>query len=346
MAAEGSVKASGRAALRPSALLLTLATAALLVACSAAAPPSTAVAVAVQAIAPPQVNEASAPPLETEAPSADAAPARRICIDPGHDAYWAVGASGRTGGGTVPRHPTEAIPLFEHDLTLAVAYRLKALLEADGVDVCVTRRPREEGGGLQSEPYDFSGDGRVRTIGRAIEDTPEVIQPRIDWANAFGAEALLSIHFNGSEDRRLRGTEVYYSDAGPRAADGRRLAESLLAGLLAELGGSGFAVTDRGVKSDRYQRYSEADTRRLLANNAATIRANGHDPAACPDCYRLVTTGDNPMSLHRGEFVGAVVEVEFLSNPDVVEGLLLRADAFDVIAAGLARGLRSYFEPR
>src|SRR3954451_16186287 len=132
---------------------------------------------------------------------------RLICIDPGHDAKWAPGAVGRNYAGVVPIHPTEGIPLYEHELTLSVAYRLKALLEADGAEVCVTMKPRDEGGANQVEPVDYTGDGRVRTSGQAIEDTPERTQPRIDWANDFGAEVLLSVHFNGLDDASVRGTE-------------------------------------------------------------------------------------------------------------------------------------------
>jgi N-acetylmuramoyl-L-alanine amidase len=269
---------------------------------------------------------------------------RRICIDPGHDAYWTIGASGYTRNRVVPRHPADQIPLHEHESTLSVSYRLKSLLEAEGALVCVTRTPREEGGGLQKTPYDFSGDGRVRTLGQAIEDVPEVIQPRIDWANDFGAEVLVSIHFNGAGDASLRGTEVYYSDTGPRQEEGHRLATRLLRALLDEMAGVGHGVVDRGVRSDKYQRYSAEETRRIFANNATTIRANGHDPANCGECYRLATTGNNPMSLQRGVYLAAIVEIDFLSNPDVVEGFIMRPDSFDVIARGLLAGLTRYFE--
>jgi N-acetylmuramoyl-L-alanine amidase len=285
---------------------------------------------------------AASPVTESSPPSSLAD--HRICLDPGHDSYWVAGASGRTSSGSVPRHPQAQIPLVEHELTLQVAYRLKALLEFEGSQVCVTRKPAEEGGQLAIEPYDYTGDGRVRPVSRTVEDVPELIQPRIDSANSFRAEILVSIHFNGSEGRRLRGTEVYYTDAGPREAQGRRLAQSLLSALTAEMRRAGHATLDRGVRSDRYQRYSQQETLRLFANNAAVIRANGHDPGNCPDCYRQLTLGNNPMSLHRGAYVGALVEVEFLSNPDVVEGFILRPDSLDVIANGLLQGIRGYFE--
>jgi N-acetylmuramoyl-L-alanine amidase len=266
---------------------------------------------------------------------------RRICIDPGHDARWAPGASGRNHAGVVPVHPADGVPLHEHELTLSVAYRLKALLEADGAAVCVTQRPREEGGGNHIEPADYTGDGLVRRSG--VEDTPERTQPRIDWANDFGAEILVSIHFNGLDDRRVRGTEVYYTDGGPREESNRLLAASLLDALLGQLRDAGFDATSRGIRSDLYQRYGAEDTRRMLQHNASIIRANDHDPANCRECLRLMTTGNNPMSVRPGRYVAALLEVEFLSNPDVVERLIMRPDAFDLIASGLQRGVLAYF---
>jgi N-acetylmuramoyl-L-alanine amidase len=267
----------------------------------------------------------------------------RICIDPGHDGYWVVGASGYSGAGVVPRHPVDGVPLYEHELSLSVAVRLEALLVVDGAAVCLTRKHREEGGTLVVTPHDFTGDGRVRTAGQAIEDEPERSQPRIDAANGFGAEVLLSIHFNGAGDRSIRGTETYYSDTGDRAEEDRRLAAGVQASLLSEMTAAGYPGLDRGIKSDRYERYSPEEMRRLLANNAAILRAHGQDAANCRDCYRLFTLGNNPMSLDPGRYAGALVEVEFLSNPAVVEGFIMRPDSFDIVARGLAIGLRQYF---
>jgi N-acetylmuramoyl-L-alanine amidase len=275
-------------------------------------------------------------------PSQGALAGRRLCIDPGHDGFWTPGAAGRDRAGRLPRHPT-GISLNEHELTLAVAERLRPLLEAEGASVCVTRKSAAESGGLQLAPVDLNGDGRVRTRGQAVEDEPERIQPRIDWANQFEADILLSIHFNGLEDRSVHGTEVYFTDGGLRRDDGRRLAAAVLEGLLDELRGAGFTTVDRGIKSDAYQRYSPEETRRLISANAAAIRANGSDPANCPACYRLFTLGNNPMSPRPGRYLGVLVEVEFLSNPDVVETLILRPDSLDLIARGLAEGLYRFY---
>ena len=299
---------------------------------------------------PPEVASTAVTPARLLEPGPTATPeprpgllaGRRICIDPGHDDYWVPGAAGRDRAGRLPRH-AGGFSLNEHELTLAVASRLQMLLEAEGAATCVTRKPAIEGGGLQSAPVDFNGDGRVRTRGQAVEDEPERIQPRIDYANAFGADVLLSVHFNGLDDRTAYGTEVYFTDGGPRPDDGRRLGAAVLAGLLAEMRAAGFPALDRGLKSDAYQRYSPGETARLFAANAAMIRANGFDPANCQACYRLLTLGANPMSARPGAYAGVLVEVEFLSNPDVVEGFLLRPDSLDIIARGLARGLLAYF---
>ena len=265
--------------------------------------------------------------------------AKRICIDPGHDNYWVVGATGRDSSGRVPTHPTEKIPLYEHELTLRVAYKLKDLLELEGADVCVTRR---EDGKLQIEPYDFTGDGRVRTAAFP-EDNPERTQPRIDFANNFGAQILVSVHFNGAEDKNIRGTEVYYSDTGANREENRRLAQNLLKSLLTEIEETGAKITNRGVSSDKYMRYSYEETARSLTNNAKTIIENGHNPNNCPDCLGLITLGNNPMSLNPGHYIGALVEVEFLSNPQVVETFLTKPDSLDIIAGGLAKGIIVYF---
>jgi N-acetylmuramoyl-L-alanine amidase len=325
------------------AILVALASSA--VACSSRRPASAETAASAPAIVP---GPSIAVEVDVQpSPNAEIAPpallgGRRICLDPGHDAYWVAGATGRDSFGRVPRHPSEGVPLHEHELTLGVAYRLKDLLEAEGASVCVTRLPRDQGGGLQIDPYDYTGDGRVRTAAY-VEDGPERIQPRIDWANQFGAEVLVSVHFNGIGDPAVRGSEVYFTDGGPRPDDGRRLASRLLAALLAEMRAAGYQPLDRGIRGDAYQRYSPDETRRMFANNATIIKAHGADPANCPACYRLQTLGNNPMSLHQGQYVAALVEVEFLSNPAVVETFIMRPDSLDIIARGLLEGLRSYF---
>ncbi len=241
---------------------------------------------------------------------------RRICVDPGHDAVYNPGASARDEAGRV---------IFdEHDLTFGVALRLRALLEAEGAEVCLTRNDQ---GLLQTEPYDINGNGTVTRP----EDVVERVQPRIDYVNAFGAELMVSVHFNGSADRRLKGTEVYFSDVPEQGPENRRLAQALLGALVDALTRAGYPPVNRGLKSDRYK-----------TEYLDYARFYGFD-RSCADCARLLTLGNNPMLAQPGRWrAGALVEVLFLSNPDDV-AFLRRADALDIIAAGLFEGILNHY---
>ncbi len=241
---------------------------------------------------------------------------RRICLDPGHDAVYNPGASARDEFGRV---------IFdEHDLTFGVAVRLRALLEAEGAEVCLTRN---EQGFLQREPSDINGNGTVTRP----EDVVERAQPRIDFINAFGAELMVSIHFNGSTNPALKGTEVYFSDVPEQGPENRRLAQALLDGLLDALTRAGYPPVNRGLKSDRYK-----------TEYLNYARYYGFD-RSCTECTRLLTLGNNPMLAERGRWrAGALVEVLFLSNRDDV-GFLRRPDALDVIADGLFGGILDYY---
>src|SRR4051812_10110871 len=118
-----------------------------------------------------------------------------VVLDPGHDDRD-VGAAASVDGRT----------LAENDLTLAVANRTAGLLEQAGYRVVLTRRDDSPPSGNR----DLTGDGRV--------DLADDLQARIDTANAAGGAVFLSIHFNGSPDRRLSGPEVYFSPDRPFAA--------------------------------------------------------------------------------------------------------------------------------
>jgi N-acetylmuramoyl-L-alanine amidase len=289
----------------------------------------------------PTTSRPTAPPEADGRPPAPGRLAgRRICLDPGHEAYWIIGSAARDRTGAVPVHPTEQIPLLEHELNLKVAYRLAGVLEAEGAEVCVTRRAD---GPLQIAPYDYTGDGIVRPDAVSEVDVGERVQPRIDWANQFGAEMLLSIHFNGSEDSTRSGTEVYYSDTSPRAAESIRLGEAVMRSVLAELASVGYAGLDRGVAHDRYVRDSREVRSQLIGHYDAIIRSHGVDPANCPQCDGLLPLGNNPFSLHLGMYVAALAEVEYMTNPDVVERLLLRPDVVDVVSRGLAQGIFAFY---
>ncbi len=240
---------------------------------------------------------------------------RRICLDPGHDLATVPGAAARDASGRV---------LFnEHEMTLAVGLRVRELLQEEGAEVCLTR---DDAGDLQTLPYDFNGNGTTRRA----EDLAEWTQPRIDWMNQAGAEIVLSIHFNGHPNPGISGTEVYYSDTGPYLDNNWALAGNVLTHLLASIKAAGYGPVDRGLHSDAYKteylRYAH-----LYGQSAA-----------CSDCRRLFTLGNNPMSAAMGTWqAGALVEVLFFSNPQDV-AFLVRPDAVEVIAQGLTSGITAY----
>lgn len=254
------------------------------------------------------LSSVAAPPLSR----AGRLVGRRICLDPGHDWIHTPGAVARDPGGNVL--------FYEQDLTLAVSYKLKPLLEAEGAEVCATR---DEGGSLWLQPYDFNGNG---TTNRP-NDAPERTQPRIDYMNAFGAELMLSIHFNGFSDPNISGAEVYYSDTGEYSQSNREYARAVLAALVDQLVTSGYQPVKRGIHSDRYK-----------VEYRDYVRAYGYDER-CSDCLRLFTLGNNPMSRQFGTWrAGALVEVLFLTNSRDV-AFLTRPDALDIVAQGLAQGI-------
>ena len=159
--------------------------------------------------------------------AADTPKAPLIAIDPGHDANdW--GTSGTANGKR----------LVEKDVTIQVARMLGDNLKAAGYRVLLTRTDdKPPGGGA-----DVTGDGKV--------DLADDLQARVDKANDAGANVLVSVHFNGSPDKTLRGPEVYYSPSRPFATQSRQLAESVMASITKDMGDAGRPVTPRGVLRD------------------------------------------------------------------------------------------------
>ena len=143
-----------------------------------------------------------------------------VALDPGHS--WAdVGA---TGGG-----------LREYEVTLDLARRVRAYLEAAGLAVRLTREDHA--------PLSAMDD----------PDSTERIRREQEARLVAGAPArvYVSLHLNGGP-AWLRGTETYYnpdrSPDGP-AAD-QALAAAIQARVVAALAEAGYATLDRGVTSD------------------------------------------------------------------------------------------------
>ncbi len=227
-----------------------------------------------------------------------------VFIDPGH------------GG---PDPGTVGSGLQEKDLTLAVALRLKDLLRGDGLHVVLSRVADTSVATLAPGQV---VNGVITNSGAHLDT-----MARIDCANSAGADALVSIHFNGYHDPSASGSETFYDDARTFSAVNLRLATLLQSALQASFGRAGWRVFNRGVLSD-------ADT-----------GASGLTAAA--DSYgRLMEIGPPKAGWndHPSQMPGAVTEPFFLTNP--VEARVVSSDAGrNAIATGLEQGLLAFLAP-
>ena len=141
-----------------------------------------------------------------------------VALDPGHSDVD-VGAAGAG--------------LREVDLTLALAQRLRPLLEAQGLRVALTRQDNRP----------------LSAMSHRDPDTRTRIEQEARIAAVQPARIYVSIHFNGHPSAAIRGTETYYNGDN-FGAESRRLAEAIQTQILAELRAIGFDPLDRGVRED------------------------------------------------------------------------------------------------
>jgi N-acetylmuramoyl-L-alanine amidase len=141
-----------------------------------------------------------------------------VALDPGHS-YADIGAS---GGG-----------LREYVLTLDLAHRVRARLEAADLSVRFTR--------VDSAPLTAMSEPD------STERTRLEQEARI--ASAAPARIYVSLHFNGGP-ASLRGTETYFNPDRDPFGDDYRLAEAIQRNVVSGLAEIGYASVDRGVRSD------------------------------------------------------------------------------------------------
>ena len=249
---------------------------------------------------------ASASANTTSVDSSVPSSATAVAVTPRPSQHHVVAISAGHGGpnnvGAVHHDRSGSVDLIEKDLNLDIARRLDALLRADGFETVLVR----------------DCDCSVSPEGGA--ETPEQIraesQARSDIGNAAGAEVLVVIHHNGSEEPLLAGTEVYYNPERAFGDKSRKLAYAIHDGLIASLRGLPYAVSDRGVKDDAAigGRYGQPHT--FLFGAAPGFRAT--------------------------QMPAALGEALFVSN-DTEAALLRRDDVKQRIALGYRDGIESYF---
>ncbi|MGH7760888.1 MAG: N-acetylmuramoyl-L-alanine amidase family protein [Candidatus Dormibacteraceae bacterium] len=254
------------------------------------APPSTSVA-----------NHVLLPDLESGAcmslPPSHAGSGQTVFIDPGHGGL----DPGVVGG-------TTAHPVLEKDVTLAVALRLSDLLRAAGYRVVMARTQDTTVTKLSAS------DSEYGSLTASAEHRDLAV--RAACANAAGAAALLSIHFDAFDDPSVGGTETFYDAARSFAPASRTLATDVQTALVAALG-----TADRGVWTDDQ-----------LAAPTLTTTGSAYN--------HLIELG--PMSAgwvdSPSQMAGALVEPLFLTNPTEAR-LAAGSSGQQVIAGALEAGL-------
>jgi N-acetylmuramoyl-L-alanine amidase len=220
-----------------------------------------------------------------------------VVLDPGH-------------GGKFPHDGAHgAHGLLEKDIALAVAQRTKALLEAQGTTVILTR----------DSDLDISLPERVRI------------------ANDAGADLFLSIHCNSmetSEDRHVtRGVETYFLSPDPTDAEAKMLAE-LENGGPQSVPAPKAADTVSGILADLalgQARNDSASLAEIVQHHV--IRGTWAQSRGVRQAPLLVLSGTKMPS--------ALVEIGFISHPS--ESRLLAKPAYqDKVAAALSNAVRDF----
>jgi N-acetylmuramoyl-L-alanine amidase len=248
------------------------------------------------AYAPTQTNVAAATRPPTSQPTQPASQAKRyiVAISAGHGGPDNIGAVHHNTAGDVD--------LVEKDLNLDVARRLDALLRADGYRTVLIRDG--DYSLAQTVPGDFTESVRRES------------QARTDKANAAGADILLLIHHNGSEDSTQSGTEVYFNPDRSFGDRNQAVAGFVYDSILDSLRSVGYESKPRGIMNDASigERFGVEHT--FTLGESAGFRAS--------------------------QMPAIIVEALFVTN-DRQAALLQRDDVRDAVARGYKRGVDSYF---
>jgi len=218
-------------------------------------------------------------PVQAEGSAELPGTGKTIYIDPGHGGIETgavhVGADGK-------------VDLIERDVNLAIGLKLRALLQAAGFRVAMSR---ETNASPNTPPVDRNGDGRV--------NNRDEYQAVVDLANESGADLMVSIHNNGSTNKAISGTEVWFSPLRSFADKNLLLARLLQANLVASIRALGYNTIDRGIKDDSVYRVFNGRVYEIFvlgeADNTRFHPRAANMPAALGESLFLTNDADAAM---------------------------------------------------
>jgi N-acetylmuramoyl-L-alanine amidase len=261
----------------------------------------------------PSATEAPAtPPPTTESaeqePEAAASGGGVVCLDPGH--------GGKDLGKTIYTAEGEIV-VTESELVLEQAFDLQGRLEAQGLTVVLTRTEDEQ---VNASGEDVNGDGEVGEDGGSTE--LDDLQARINVCNAAGADLMVSLHINGSENEALRGYEAWYTEGRPFSEDSARITQLIHDALGEEIAASGYETISRGWADD-------------------SVLFPGDGPGTFDN---LVLTGPSvPGKIEASQMPGVIAETLFLSNEDDA-AYLQTPEGHEAIVTAYESAILDYFE--
>jgi peptidoglycan/xylan/chitin deacetylase (PgdA/CDA1 family)/N-acetylmuramoyl-L-alanine amidase len=245
-----------------------------------------------------------------------------VCLDVGH---------GLTDWGYT-RLSTDGseIIAMEKDLVLQYALAIKEQLQAEGINVVLTRYSDTY---VNTTNEDVNGDGVVGVDedGNGILDGPtdasnnlDELQARVNVCNAAGADLLVSIHINGAENTALNGYEAWWAEDRPFSDQSQWFAEEIVRQFGEQFAAAGFDVESRGAYDD-----TKVD---IPPEDQGTFQ---HFVMLSPNVPERNFVGST--------MPGAVVEALFLSNDTDYE-VLSTPEGQDAIVAAYVNAILNYFE--
>lgn len=245
-----------------------------------------------------------------------------VAIDPGHGGCLDWG---------VPNPYDNKVSKSEKADTLGIALALRALLEAQGVTVVLTRTTDTALAGdlypplgCNGAPFrDVNGDG-FAGFGPSVPEatrTRDELSARIDLANLARADLFVSIHINSMTENgvlfRIAATQTYYTDAFPWADASRRLASAVEADVSKSMRGAGaYQRQDRGIDG------------------------------TAPYLYVLKPPGSDPRSPRRGLEMPAILSEVGSVSLKAESELLATSAGRSAAATGVYDGIVDYLQQR